>query len=187
MAKQIAYDEEARRGLERGLNALRRNARTAYTGAQNAGRVEGLKRARDDLGIHVKKRWMSTLDDKTRDSHQDLDGKTAEIEEPFESLLGPIMFPGDPDADPGNVYNCRCTLTYVYPKYNTAAVNRADGETGENVGAVTYREWKEAKEKKQTERLKELLAKGESPGAIIELKGKSTKGQKIPNNNRNGG
>lgn len=172
---------------ERGLNALRRNARTAYTGAQNAGRVEGLKRARDELGIHVKKRWMSTLDDKTRDSHQDLDGKTAEIDEPFESLLGPIMFPGDPDADPGNVYNCRCTLTYVYPKYNTAAVNRADGETGENVGAVTYREWKEAKEKKQTERLKELLAKGESPGAIIELKGKSTKGQKIPNNNRNGG
>lgn len=130
---------------ERGLNALRRNARTAYTGAQNAGRVEGMKRARDEMGIRVKKRWMSTLDEKTRDSHQELDGKTAEIDEPFDSLLGPIMYPGDPGAEPGNVYNCRCTLTYVYPKYNTAAVNRADGETGESVGQVTYKEWKEQK------------------------------------------
>lgn len=130
---------------ERGLNALRRNARTAYTGAQNAGRVEGMKQARDEMGVHVKKRWMSTLDDKTRDSHQELDGKTAEIDEPFDSLLGPIMYPGDPTAEPANVYNCRCTLTYVYPKYNTAAVNRNDGETGENVGEVTYSEWKRRK------------------------------------------
>lgn len=130
---------------EKSLAAMRRNARTAYTGAQNAGRLEGMRQARDELGIGVKKRWMATLDDKTRDAHADLDGQVADIDEPFETPLGGIMYPGDPDADPALVYNCRCTLTYVYPKYNSGAVPRTEAETGENVGAMTYREWQKSK------------------------------------------
>jgi len=130
---------------EKSLYAMRRNARTAYTGAQNAGRIEGLRQARDELGIAVKKRWLATLDSKTRDAHANLDGQVAEIDEPFESLLGPIDYPGDPAAEPANVYNCRCTLTYVYDKYSTAAVPRVDAETGENVGAMTYEEWRRMK------------------------------------------
>lgn len=129
---------------EKSLYAMRRNARTAYTGAQNAGRVEGMRQARDELGIQVKKRWMATLDDKTRDAHGDLDGKTADIDEPFESLLGPIMYPGDPDAVPANVYNCRCTLAHFYPKYNNAGIRRIDAETGESAGEVTFKEWMKA-------------------------------------------
>ena len=130
---------------EKSLSAMRRNARTAYTGAQNAGRVEGLRQARDELGIEVKKRWMATLDDKTRDAHGQLDGQVVDIDEPFDSLLGPIMYPGVPDAEPANVYNCRCTLAYVYPKHSAAAISRVDGESGKDVGAITYREWKKAR------------------------------------------
>jgi SPP1 gp7 family putative phage head morphogenesis protein len=127
---------------ERGLNALRRNARTAYTGAQNAGRVEGMRQAQA-LGVKDKKRWMAFLDNSTRDAHADLDGQVVNVNEPFDSILGPIMYPGDPDAAPGNVYNCRCTLTYEYPEF-PCAMDRMD-ESGENVGDMTYRQWKAAK------------------------------------------
>ena len=127
---------------EKGLNGMRRNARTAYTGAQNAGRMEGLRKAQE-LGVEVKKQWMATLDDSTRDAHQELDGQTAEVDEPFQSSLGPIMYPGDPDADPANVYNCRCTLVYQYTKF-PASLDRVD-DSGEHFGNMTYRQWKEAK------------------------------------------
>jgi len=116
-----------------------RNARTAYTGAQNAGRIEGLHQAQD-LGINVQKKWMATLDAHTRDAHADLDGQVQEVDDPFESDLGDIMFPGDPTADPANVYNCRCTLVYVYPDY-PSDMKRRDAETGEVIGDMTYKEW----------------------------------------------
>lgn len=131
---------------ETALHAMRRNARTAYTGAQNAGRIEGMRQARDELNIPVKKRWLATLDDKTRDAHAALDGQEAEIDEPFESLLGPIMYPGDPDAAPANVYNCRCTLEEV-PAGHRWEMRRRDGETGEIVGDMSYKEWLKQKAK----------------------------------------
>lgn len=127
---------------EKSLSAMRRNCRTAYTGAQNAGRVEGMKQAQA-LGVEVKKRWMAFLDDRTRDAHADLDGQVVDVDEPFESMLGPIMYPGDPSAAPGNVYNCRCTLTYEYPKF-PSSMDRKD-DSGESVGDMTYKQWKAAK------------------------------------------
>lgn len=91
-------------------------ARTGITEAQNAGRIQQMKDA-EDLGVEVKKQWLATLDSRTRDAHRQLDGQEKDIDEPFESDLGKIRFPGDPQAHPANVYNCRCTLISVYPKY----------------------------------------------------------------------
>ena len=96
-----------------------------------------------ELGIRIQKRWMATLDDKTRDAHADLDGQIAEIDEPFDSLLGPIDYPGDPDAEPANVYNCRCGMDEVFPGYS-ATMYRTDSD-GNVVGNVTYREWQRSK------------------------------------------
>lgn len=120
-----------------------RNARTAYTGAQNAGRMEGLHQAQA-LGIKVKKQWMATLGDRTRDTHADLDGQIRDVDEPFEVDGMEIDYPGDPTADPSLVYNCRCTLVYVYPDY-PSEMQRRDNETGEIVGDMTYREWEAMK------------------------------------------
>ena len=86
-----------------------RAARTAVTGAQNAGRIDSYFRA-EEMGVRLKKRWLSTLDGRTRHAHQLLDGQVQPNEKPFQSILGDIMFPGDPNASPSNVYNCRCTL-----------------------------------------------------------------------------
>ena len=110
IAKRIA-DQTASSNMK----AMTRYARTAMTGAQNAGRIEGLHRAQD-MGIRVKKKWQAAMDRRTRHSHALLDGQERDIDEPFNSILGEIMYPGDPNADdPGDIYNCRCTLTYVYP------------------------------------------------------------------------
>lgn len=124
--------------------AMLRNARTAFTGAQNAGRIEGLHQAQR-LGIKVQKRWMATMDSRTRDAHASLDGQVQNVDDPFESEYGPIMYPGDPDAAPANVWNCRCTLTYVYPEY-PSDMQRRDNETDEIIDDMTYREWEAMKQ-----------------------------------------
>lgn len=88
-----------------------RNARTMTTAFENLGRLDGMKEMQAN-GTILKKQWLATHDSKTRDAHYQLDGVTAEIDEPFINDIGQIMYPGDPSASPANVYNCRCTLTY---------------------------------------------------------------------------
>lgn len=90
-----------------------RNARTALTGAQNQGRLDGMKEMQDD-GVIVEKEWLAqTGDGRTRDAHLELHHVTMPIDKPFVNSIGQIMFPGDPSAAPANVYNCRCTIAQV--------------------------------------------------------------------------
>lgn len=136
------------------MNAMRMHTRTALTGAQNAGRIEAMHE-QQEMGIEVKKKWIATLDDRTRDTHAQLDGQVVDVDEPFRVDGMEIMEPGDPSAPPELVYNCRCSLGYVYPKYEHL-VNRdrrAKNEDGEyeQVGDVTFKEWREQKEKKAKE------------------------------------
>ena len=136
IARRIARDT-----AQQNSKAMIRYARTATTGAQNAGRMETMHRARG-MGINIRKQWLATLDARTRDSHRHLDGEVVDIDKPFRSDFGNIMFPGDPAAHPGDVYNCRCTLVYVYPDYPTDPGERLDNITGEHVrGDMTYDEW----------------------------------------------
>lgn len=86
-----------------------RAARTAVTGAQNAGRMDSYTAAKE-MGIRLKKRWLATLDDRTRHTHALLDGQTRDNDKPFTVEGYEIMYPGDPSAAPEMVYNCRCTL-----------------------------------------------------------------------------
>ena len=79
-------------------NSAIRNARTAITGAENAGRVESYRYA-ESIGITLQKEWIATLDDRTRDEHRDLDGQRVDIDEPFRVGGDEIMFPGDPNAE----------------------------------------------------------------------------------------
>lgn len=88
-----------------------RNARTSVTSAENKGRIDMLHDA-EDAGVRTKKVWLSVHDKRTRDAHLALSGVEADPDEPFDSMLGPIQYPGDPNAEPENLYNCRCTLTY---------------------------------------------------------------------------
>lgn len=114
-----------------------RNARTAMTGAQNGGRLDAMERANEN-GVEVKKGWMATLDDRTRDSHVELDGEEREIDEEFSNG---VMFPGDPEGEPAEVYNCRCRMIHVYPKHPVDWSDLSLRNT-DKLGDMTYEEWK---------------------------------------------
>lgn len=120
-------------------NAAIRNARTMTTGAESAGRINRYREARD-MGIEVKKKWLATMDGRTRDWHVELDGQTVGVEEYFVNSLGEIFEPGDPGADPANVYNCRCALV---SETANITVDYSVREMAEELGDITYDEWKE--------------------------------------------
>lgn len=113
-----------------------RTARTMITSAQNMGRQAMLER-QVDRGIKVKKVWMATGDSRTRTDHKILNGQKVDVDKPFKIGGTELMYPADPDCDdPAEVYNCRCTLVYWYPKYQDASeidmilpeMELADGE-----------------------------------------------------------
>jgi hypothetical protein len=60
-----------------------------------------------DMGADVLKQWDATLDARTRESHQQVDGQVRELDEKFSNGL---MFPGDPSGGAAEVVNCRCAL-----------------------------------------------------------------------------
>lgn len=47
------------------------------------------------------------------EDYDDLDGQTVAMDDTFEVGEDQLQYPGDPDGDPGEVINCRCTLTYT--------------------------------------------------------------------------
>lgn len=111
-----------------------RNARTMTTRAENAGRVRAYERAQD-LGIEVMKKWVATLDHRTRDSHVDLDGEVVKMNETFSNGLD---YPGGA-GEPAEVYNCRCTMVaevkgYEYNDNRTSKYLEDEG--------MSYDDWK---------------------------------------------
>ena len=122
------------------------HARTAMTSAQNGGRQLRYEEA-EKLGIKLKRVWKATLDNRTRDTHQELDGQKVKVDEPFEVDGMQIMFPGDPNAEPSLVWNCRCGLTQELEDYPRHFDRRAKNEDGtyEIVSDMTYKEWVQMK------------------------------------------
>ena len=154
-------------------NRAKTHARTAMTGAQNAGRIEGYHQA-EAMGIELHKEWLATLDNRTRHAHAALDGQHVPVDEPFQSELGEIMYPGDPNARPANVYNCRCTLISRDMKYPQRDAMRrpnmqeyGDAQPQKPIKDMTYAEWARWKEK-NAETPKRLQK--EKTGAIIKSK-----------------
>lgn len=110
-----------------GMNktAAIRNARTCVTGAECKARQDGFERAAAD-GIELQREWIAAIDGRTRHAHRLLDGHLAGVDEPFKSELGDIMFPGDPEASPENVYNCRCTIAAKVVGFNNTKKSKPD-------------------------------------------------------------
>ena len=118
-----------------------RTARTAVTGAQNAGRMDSYAAA-EKMGIKLKKEWLATLDSRTRHSHAMLDGEQVAQDKKFSNGC---RFPGDPQGPPWEIYNCRCTLIAAVEGVDTSTAQRrarnADTGKTEVISNMSYAEW----------------------------------------------
>jgi len=126
-------------------NLMKTFAKTGMTQAQNSGRMTQLERAKA-LGLNVKKKWVATLDARTRTAHQELDGQTVDLDKPFKAEGYTIRYPGDPEAHPSLVYNCRCALTGDLVDY-PSTYERYDNIAGKPIKNMTYKQWKASKSK----------------------------------------
>ena len=107
------------------------------TAAQNAGRDDAYRRAKD-LGIGCKRRWLATMDNRTRHQHRMLDRQIAEVDEPFVVDGEEIMYPGDPRCkDPSLIWNCRCTTIAEIE----GLTHDFDGISMEGLEGKSYEEW----------------------------------------------
>lgn len=137
-AYKMTAEQIAKAIARKNAVAAMRNARTAVTGAENAGRIDSYKRA-DKMGIKMRQQWMATLDGRTRDSHVALDGETREVGKKFSNGC---RYPGDPSGPGSEVYNCRCSVVAIVagadpydPHLRESAYLKEEG--------LTYEEWKE--------------------------------------------
>lgn len=138
-------------------NTMKTFARTAMTGAQNAGREQRLMNLKAK-GINVVKQWMATLDGRTRHSHRMMDGETLPV---AKDKFHPVMFsngcryPGDPEGPAHEVYNCRCTMVGDVPEFPDE-YKRYDNVDGKPIKNMTYQEWYKAKYGKEL-KTKEII------------------------------
>lgn len=144
----IADDLQNVVGMQR--TAAIRNARTAVTSAENGGRQASYEHAAA-MGVQVRKRWIATKDNRTRDSHAAMDGVEIGYAEAFSTPLGSqMLYPGDTNGKPADLYNCRCTVSTVEDSAEPRMMRVRDPVTGKNVlvHEMTYSKWKEwAKER----------------------------------------
>lgn len=109
-----------------------RVARTEAHRNQNAGTLKAVDHA-VGRGVKLKKEWIATLDDRTRDTHASMDGQIVDSDKNFVSPSGargpaPGML-GSASED----INCRCALGTILPG--------AD----ETTNRQTYEEWAESR------------------------------------------
>jgi uncharacterized protein with gpF-like domain len=80
-------------------------ARTEVGGAANYGSQEAARQS----GVVEIKEWITSRDDRVRDSHAEIEGEQRELDEPYSNgCMAPCI--GD---DPAEVCQCRCVEGYL--------------------------------------------------------------------------
>lgn len=131
------------------MNAAIRNARTATTCAQNAGRTQSYQRA-VSLGIEVYQVWLAALDSRTRSSHRHMDGEKVKVIKGKQvKFSNGLRYPGDPDGRAEEVWNCRCTLVTSFDENEDFSDIK---ERANKLDNQSYNEWKN--EHKQKSKVK---------------------------------
>lgn len=109
IAQSLSYQEISRNiknTTNVDYNKTLRIAKTEGHRIQNESAYNVQVRAKEK-GANIVKQWDSTLDSRTRESHQKLDGEIVNVNEKFSNGL---MYPGDPNGSASEVVNCRCAL-----------------------------------------------------------------------------
>lgn len=124
-----------------------RVARTEAGRAMSQAGLDSAKVAKDNGLSGMKKRWLATKDNRTRDTHRHLDGKAIDIDDNFHSSgcvgQAPKLFVGDASAKEN--INCRCKLLYYFDEDELPTVMRTKDDGV--IPFMTYREWEKQKRK----------------------------------------
>lgn len=140
------YSKVARKITERTNEAaykarriIRTESHRVYSAARQLG-FDKVETAADNLGFKVRREWHSTLDERTRESHQSMDGQ-----HPDEN--GFYKFPsGGKTSGPGlsgipeEDINCRCTEITAISGFEIG--KRKDNVSKELISYKTFEQWK---------------------------------------------
>ena len=84
-------------------------ARTETHGAANFGANEAAR----ETGLRLRREWISSDDERTRESHARANGQIVGQDEPFTVGGARLMYPGDPRGPADETINCRCAIGFV--------------------------------------------------------------------------
>lgn len=135
-----SYHKTSKRIKERmdvGAYHAMRIAQTENHRTRSAGRLASLEEGQE-RGLDLKKQWLATVDGNTRDSHQELDGKTIDLDKNFEGEEGSGPAPGMLGSASEDI-NCRCDLIEIVDGF-TPNTRRVRG-----VGVTEYKTYNEFK------------------------------------------
>jgi hypothetical protein len=84
-------------------------ARTEVVGGANEANILVARSS----GVVGKKRWVATLDERTRDSHVAANGQEVDLNAKFTVGGASLDAPGDYNGPPDETIQCRCTMMFV--------------------------------------------------------------------------
>lgn len=93
-------------------------ARTESLRAVSIGQHQAILQANESGNIdgnRLRRFWVATIDSRTRNPHlgvNNLNPDGVRIDQPFQTFLGPLMYPRDPNGTAANTINCRCGVRY---------------------------------------------------------------------------
>lgn len=136
IANELASKTEA--DFHRSMRIARTEGNRRYSQGQLASQQEA-----DRMGIEIQKMWMATLDGRTRQTHQSLDGQIRGIDEDYKSPSGASGKAPGMMGLPGEDINCRCSSVSIVEgiKPTHRRAYNADRKGSKVIEYKNYKEW----------------------------------------------
>ena len=104
-----------------------RIARTEAHAATEGGTWSSQRAWQEATGQQLHHQWIAASDERTRPTHAAASGQRVPLEEPFTVGGSTLQYPGDPNGDPAETINCRCsTLTGTTQELDSLSPSPAD-------------------------------------------------------------
>lgn len=94
------------------IRGLARAQTIARTESHQAMSVAAMSTAKA-TGIKMRKQWVASKGDRTRQEHAEADMQIVAMDQPFNVGGESLAFPGDPAGSAWNVINCRCVVVFI--------------------------------------------------------------------------
>lgn len=165
--------ERVKATTEKSYSDSVRIARTETTRIESLGRQEAYKHG-ENLGLKLKKKWISTGDSRTRERHLNMMNETVGLDEKFSNGL---EYPGAIGGKASEVINCRCTHVVEFDGVEKSA---KELKLDADLKKMSYEEWKKRKTS-NTKANKEPAAKVKTKTVKTDYTGKELTDMNIKN------